>query len=305
MRTSPRDWIPAVPIDRADFPTISLYPGLGEIVRELETSLGVAHEDLLREILKGWNELGSLMSPTQARQVVQSVLLGWPELTAVKYEKLINRLFQSGFMIGVLDTGVIRQPDHGDQMVVEWLKHNRQGFVPSLRSFGDDERRFFERVIGDAYGGVDEETGQPRAFDLDRMVRRVRSRSEEAKYKVERVVRTETAKATALGRIMSWENDQDRDFYRYHWVATHDDRTKDVSLMFESRGPYDFSQIKRLWTVDHNEPKLVRNRHTGKMETQVSAFNCRCTPARTPKDPRELHDEGLISRDEYLAMEAA
>ncbi len=293
-----------MPIDRSDFPTISLYPGLGEIVRELETSLGVAHEDLLREILKGWTELGSLMSPTQARQVVQSVLLSWPELTAYKYENLINRLFDAGFMIGVLDTGVVRQPDHGDQMVVEWLKTNRQGFVPSLRSFGDDERRFFERVIGDAYGGVDEETGQPRAFDLGRMVRRVRSRSEEAKYKVERVVRTETAKATALGRIMSWENDQDRDFYRYHWVATHDDRTKDVSLMFESQGPYDFSQIKRLWTVDHNEPKLVRNRHTGKTETQVSSFNCRCTPARTPKDPRELYDEGLISRDEYLAMES-
>lgn len=292
-----------MPVDRTDFPNLSLYPGLAKLAYELELSLGSAHEDVLREILKGWNELGPLMTPTQARQVVQASLRGWPELTAARHDALINEIFGAGFMIGMLDTGVIRRPDQGDMMVVEWLKSNRRGFVPSLRTFSDEERRFFEEVIGDAYAGVDA-TGRLRAFDLDRMVRRVRARSEEARYKVERVVRTETAKATALGRIMSWENDQDRDLYKYHWVATHDDRTKDVSLMFERGGPYEFSQIKRLWTVDHNEPKLVRNRHTGRMEIQTSAFNCRCTPARTPKEPVELFQEGLIGREEYEAMEA-
>lgn len=291
-------------LDREDFGNLSLYPGLEELARELEKSLGAAHRDVLLEILKGWNDLGSLMTPTQARQVVQGSLRAWPELTAARYDELINRIFNSGFMVGVLDTGVIRGPDQGDQMVVEWLKNNRRGFIPALRTFGEGERRFFEEIIEDAYAGVDV-TGRPRAFDLDRMVRRVRSRSDEAKYKVERVVRTETAKATALGRIMSWENDPERDFYHYAWVATHDDRTKDVSLKFEQEGPYGFSQIKRLWMIDHNEPQLVRNRHTGRMETQTSAFNCRCTPARFPKEPRELYDEGLIGREEFAAMEAA
>lgn len=291
-------------ISRADLPAIALYPGLQELVRELERSLGQAHRDALLEILKGWGDLGYMMTPTQARGVVQATLRGWPELTAARYDELINRIFDTGFMVGVLDTGVIRAPDHGDQMVVEWLKNNRAGFVPALRTFSEGERRFFEVVIGDAYAGVDE-TGRERAFDLDRMVRRVRGRSEEARYKVERVVRTETAKATALGRIMSWENDTERDFYHYHWVATHDDRTKDVSFKFEREGPYGFSQIKRLWTIDHNEPQLVTNRHTGRIETQISSFNCRCTPARTPKDPLELFQEGLIDRDAYTAMEAA
>jgi hypothetical protein len=203
-----------------------------------------------------------------------------------------------------MDTGVTIGPDQGDQLVVDWLKSSPQGFIPALKTFADDERRFFEEVVGDAYRGVDVE-GRIRPFDLDSMVERVRERTDSADYKIERVVRTETAKATSLGRIASWENDPDRYLYDYHWVATHDSRTKDVSLLFERTGPYEFDEIKRRWVEDHNKPWPVVNRHTGRSEYQVSAFNCRCTAARTPKEPDRLLQQGLVTRRQYEDMLAA
>lgn len=292
-----------MPLSREDFGNLDLYPGLAEVARELEAVLGASYQDALYEIAKAWQEFGPTMSATQARQAVQGVLEAWPELTAAAYDRVINRIFEHGFMVGILDTGVVVGPDQGDAMTVEWLKNNRRGFIPALRSFSEEERSFFEEAIADAYRGADV-TGRARPFDLNAMISRVQYRSSEARYKIERVVRTETAKATNLGRISAWGNDPERDFYDYWWVATHDDRTKDVSFMFEDGAPYTFDRIKQLWTVDHNEPKLVRNRHTGKREVQTSSFNCRCTAARTPKDPEELYSEGLISREEFSAMAA-
>jgi len=132
----------------------------------------------------------------------------------------------------------------------------------------------------------------------------VQERTAAARSAVELVVRTETAKVTSLGRIAAWDNDADKYLYDYHWVATHDDRTKDVSLFFEREGPYEFDQIKKRWTEDHNKPWPVTNRHTGKFEYQTSAYNCRCTAARSPKSPERLLEQGLISREQYEAMAA-
>lgn len=293
-----------MPIAPFDVRQLRLYPGVGELARELERVMGESYVELLDQIVKSWQDLGPALTPTAARRVVEELLRNWPDRAIAVYADSIDRIFWTGFMVGVADTGVQVGPDHGDQMALDWLKRNPQGFIPALRNFAEGERRFFEDVLHDAYAGVDVE-GRVRPFDLDDMVGRVEERSDAATYKIERVIRTETAKATSLGRIAAWENDSDRYLYWYHWVATHDERTKDVSLLFEREGPYEFDQIRKRWVEDHNQPWPVTNRHTGENEYQTSAYNCRCTAARTPKEPGELLAQGLVTREQYEAMAVA
>jgi hypothetical protein len=272
-----------------------------DIAQSLESVLGDAYTGLLDKIVEDWRAQGGMLTPTLARQIVERELLEWPMITAGQYAGLIDDIFVAGFMVGIADTGVRVGPDHGDAMALDWIKSNQHGFIPALQRFADDERKFFEDVLGDAYKGVDRE-GRIRPFDLDDMTRRVQEHTQATKSSIERVVRTETAKVTSLGRIAAWDNDPDKYLYDYHWVATHDDRTKDVSLLFEREGPYEFDGIKQRWTEDHNKPWPVINRHTNKLEYQTSAFNCRCTAARAPKSPDTLLAQGLITREQHEAM---
>jgi hypothetical protein len=279
------------------------YPDVEAIGDVLRQRLAASWREALAAIIDRWRELerGGRLNANTMRMAVQDVLSAWPDVVATQYDELIDRIFALGFAIGVEDTGVRVVPDHGDQMVLDWLKENEHGFIPALRGMAADNIRQIERIIEDAYKGQDQ-LGEEAPFDLDDMVRRVTERVDIGDSRAELIVRTETAKATALGRIAAWGKDALRDWYHYHWIATPDDRVKDVSLLFEREGPYTWEQIRHRWEVDHNTPVLVRNRHTGKMEYQTSAFNCRCTVARTPKEPLELFNEGKISRQEYEDM---
>lgn len=272
----------------------------------LQQRLVVSWRQAIQAIAEEWRGLKTMnrLNPRTAAQAAAGVLARWPEITAAQYADIIDRLFMGGFIRGAADTGLTGAnwgPDHGDRMVVDWLKTNPNGFVPALQNLGEDGRQRIDQIISEAYAGRDE-LGEERPFDLDDMVRRVGEQVDIGANRAELIVRTETAKATALGRIAAWGNDPERDWYWYHWIATPDDRTKDVSLLFEMGGPYNYNDIKRIWEVDHNHPVFVRNRHTGRMEWQTSAYNCRCTVARTPKDPRELLAEGKITQAEYERM---
>lgn len=281
------------------------HPDIDIIAQVLQLRLATSWREAIAKIIDEWRTLESegRLNPTTSRLAVQHVLHEWPEVTAQLYDDIVDRLFTLGFATGVADTGLRAVPDAGDAMTVQWLKQSPQGFIPALRGMADDGRRAIEKVIAGAYEGRDE-LGEPQPFDLDDMVERTLRRVDVGENRATLIVRTETAKVTALGRISAWGDDPQRDYYEYHWIATHDTRVKDVSLVFEAEGPYTWEQIKRRWEVDHNQPQLVRNRRTGRMEYQVSAFNCRCTVARTPKQPEQLFNEGKITRDQYEDMEA-
>lgn len=279
-------------------------PDIDEIAHILQVRLVASWADAIQAITERWRELElrGVLNANTAGQAVREVLGVWPELTAGQYEDIVDRIFTSSFAYGAQDAGY--GPDMGDYNALEWIKNNPNGFVPALRNLGDEGRRSIERVIENAYAGVDE-VGNERPFDLDDMVDRVERAVGIGANRAELIVRTETAKASALGRIFAWEKDDQRDWYDYWWIATPDDRTKDVSLLFEGQGPYDFNGIKRVWEFDHNHPVWVRNRHTGRNEWQTSAYNCRCTVARTPKEPQDLLNEGKINQREFEAMARA
>lgn len=267
-------------------------PEIEKLKEELERILKGAWDTALQEILKEWERLKGLglLTYSAASQIVRSILSFWPEAVAASSTEFINKIFNVSFAAGVVDTELKVSPDIGDLESLTWMTHQRNGFVPALKGIAEEGRQAIEEILKDAH-----EPGVP--YDLDIMQAKVRDAVEGvSKNKAELIVRTETAKISALGRIAAWGDDPDRDWYMYHWIATPDNRVKDISLKFEREGPYDYDKIKSIWEHDHNEPQLVRNRKTGKMEFQISAFNCRCSVARSPKNREQLENEGKVSR---------
>ena len=264
----------------------------------LQMSLSSAFSDALRTMLERWEELQrqGTLTEVSARDVMQQVFSNWPELAAGSVEHLVDRLFIAGFMRGVLDVqNSVFGIDQQDVNVLEWMKTNPNGFIPALNDLATSSVKRIEKVIEASYSGEI-------PFDLDTLAASVQEVASVGPTRAALIVRTETAKATSLGRIMAWGDDPERDWYDYYWIATHDDRAKDISLKWDAEGPYPYDKIRHLWLVEHNAPQYVRNRHTGKYEWQVSAYNCRCTAARLPKSAEKLKTEGLLSQEEFEEM---
>lgn len=148
-------------------------------------------------------------------------------------------------------------------------------------------RRAVERVFGTPFLPLDEVLAR-----IARIGRRMQTR-------IALTIRTETAHARLEGTIRRWGLDPQRDWYWYSWNPRHDDRTKDVSLLFEASNTYSYTDLAHLYRVRHQTPQRVRNRHTGRVEYQTSKWNCRCAISRTPKPPAVLYREGKISRSQY------
>lgn len=266
-------------------------PDIEELIAELSRRLVGAWESVLEKIKKVLLSLrrqGELYLHS-ALTAVRVILHKWPEETAEANYDILKRVFSSSFATGMIDTELGVYPDQGDMQSFDWLTHQRNGFLPAIKDMSVENQKKIEQIITSSYT-------EPDAFDLDLTVRKIQDATgDSGKSKAELIVRTESAKISALGRIFAWGKDNRRDWYNYYWIATPDDRVKDISLKFEREGPYDYDTIKRIWEKDHNEPQLVRNRKTGKMEYQISAFNCRCTCARAPKSREALEREGKVS----------
>lgn len=284
---------------------MALTPELDALAELLAQRLGASWEGAMLRVIHAWRKLhrGGQLTQQSARAAMFSALYDWPALAMVTGDPLLDRIFSAGFMHGVSISGVVTGPDMGDDLVLEWLKQNPHGFMPALRGLAEDGIKALETVLTEAYAGHND-LGEARPFDLDAMVDQATLRADVGVNRARLIVRTETAKASAYGRILAWGNDPQRDYYDYLWIATHDDRTKDISLLFEKRNPYSYWGIRHVWEHDHNVPQLVRNRHTGKMAWETSAFNCRCTPVRVPKSPEKLRNEGLITQAQYEAEAA-
>lgn len=266
-------------------------PDIEQLIELLRQRLTGAWEKALTAIKNAFLSLrrqGALSLAT-ALLAVRRVLNGWAESTAVENYDIIKRVFATSFAAGMIDTELKIVPDQGDMLAFDWLTHQRNGFLPALKDMSLENTKKIEKIISAGYDVGGE-------FDLDATVRQIQDATGDVgKNKAELIVRTETAKISALGRIFAWGKDPDRDWYNYWWIATPDDRVKDISLKFEREGPYEYDRIKTIWEKDHNEPQRVRNRKTGKTEYQISAFNCRCTVARSPKTRDQLSQEGKVS----------
>jgi SPP1 gp7 family putative phage head morphogenesis protein len=148
-----------------------------------------------------------------------------------------------------------------------------EGLVPSLRDFAEEQRQMVEAVVRASFD-------QGTFFDLPKVVDILECELKEERWKLERIVRTETRKFAGMGRIHAWEQDPRQDWYNYHYQATHDTRTRPEHMAFMQGGPYTFDAIKQIWEIDR-EP-----------------YNCRCAVTRTLKPHAQLLTEGLATPEE-------
>ena len=260
--------------------------------QKLYQSLKQLHQqgvDLLTNNLKAIIGAVEGMSLVAALKVITDTFVDWGTQVVEQTGPLVANLYGTGIKAGASEVGF--STDFGatlaDPVTLDYLATQPEGLVPTLQGFVEDERAAAEQIIRAAF---EEET----PFDLDVVVNTLQARVPKERYKLNRIVRTETSKLVGMGRLAAWEADPQRDMYDYHWIATLDGRHKDISEKFMKDGPYAFEEVKKLW---ENPVATVKNRKTGKMEEQNDAYNQRCTLARTPKPISRLRDEGVAEEE--------
>ncbi len=196
-------------------------------------------------------------------------------------------LYSTGLKQGIAEVGLRMGANIPDLNAVSFLATQPDGLVPTLQGFVEEERQWVEEVVRKAFAGD---------IPMDRkdMIAAINERAPREKWRLNRIVRTESSKVAGMGRLHAWEQDPDREKYHYNWIATIDGRHKDVSAKFMREGPYTFEQVKALWT----DPRAtVHNRKTGKIEVQNDRFNNRCTITRRMKSQEELYAEGYSGEE--------
>ena len=254
----------------------------------------------LRELQRaGWRLVSSELSRigpstlAEALDAVRGAFTIWEKEFVEQATPIALTLYDTGMKTSLAEIGFAFGADIPDINALAALTKEPHGIVPALQHFVEEDRAKVETIIRASF------EGGPVAFDLDDTVKAIQQQVGKEKWRVERIVRTETSKIAGFGRLHAWEADPQRDMYHYHWIATLDGRHKDVSAKLMREGPYTFDKIKELWL---NPVAKVIDRKTGRMVEQDDKFNQRCTLARTLKSKEVLVQEGLASKEEAESL---
>jgi len=130
-----------------------------------------------------------------------------------KIEKIANTHAKKIYMAGLKDTASeMKKPaefEQRDENAIKWMTTRPHGIIPTLTTFGEQQRDIFGGIIRRAYT-------DPAGLDLDRMVRDMGDAVEGESWKMERIARTETTRISNSGRISAWEKFAPED--EYDWV---------------------------------------------------------------------------------------
>ncbi len=222
-----------------------------------------------RDALKGV----SRTSLPRALFALDQARLEWFEELVSESMPSIKRLYTAGLKSGYLDAGIGFDPLGPDPHTLELLARSPDGIIPALRDFTEAERHYAEKVVR---GSFEDQT----FFDLDKVIDQVEEHLTGERWKLELIVRTETRKLAGMGKLAAWEQDPERGWFDYHYIATADRRTRPQHMDFMTAGPYTFDRVKDIW------------------ENVREPFNCRCSLARTVKPKDVLAQEGHIEADE-------
>jgi len=225
-----------------------------------------AEEKLLAGLTSEINEYFSL-NPTplgyaEATVAVERIVSNWIKTSTGDVDEYIGTLMGLGYLAG-LESSDIPNITISDLEVVRQISADPKRIGNSIITFSRGIVNDFRSIISEVYGP----TGTHTVGDAVTMMQ---SRVNSERWKLERIVRTETAQSSGAGRFMGWSRDSERDYYEYHWIAAIDNRTKEISRVRAEGSPYTFAEAKYLW--EHQEQLI-----DGKW--WADQYHQRCLPA--------------------------
>lgn len=240
---------------------------------------GDVYNSLVRKVDKMLEDVPSDLPQHELVNKIHETVQEWQEDVGVKLADDVENLFLRGYATGVISSGVKETMGLEDKMALELLQSNPDRLGARIVTFSDDLIDKFRTIIANSY------TADGIPFDVDVLVAEMRKEVPAERWKLERIVRTEVAGTSNLGRLVGYNKDPDKYYYDYKWRNPQDLRSKMISKLRVAGNPYSFSEICFLW--ERQEQKMPNG------EWMNDAFNQRCSISRSPRD-----DEFISNRFE-------
>lgn len=241
----------------------------------------------LAETINGYfNSLKGTETKPEVSNGLMSAIHAWREDNSRFIESSFEDLFKRGLVGGATSGG--GKIGLNDKIAMEVLKDGKYRIGERIELFADDTVDKFSKIIEQSYSPEG-------TFDLKDMSDKMSREVQTERYKLERIVRTETSQVSNIGRLWSWNQDPDRYYYVYHWNSMPDSRRKSISRWRSEEGPYDYDGIEFLWL--HQEEFRDGKWH-------ADQYNQRCTISRSPID-EEFRQEGRFDGQKHRYKKTA
>ncbi len=229
---------------RLKFDSQQVIPlGAKTLGKRVEMSL---YNSLQDNILKWLYTMNTNTNITKAKMDLKSNLIKWQVNATKDISNDMQTLFEKGLKAGVAKSGVkIDKKYYGD---VTNILNKSKGIIPAIENFQNQMYDKVNRILIKNYNEV------KKSFDLDKINKEVSFLMGSQRYRTELMIKSEIASLSNYGMLKAWENDPDRNKYRYYWKSVIDDRTKPISRIRKQGNPYSFEAIKFLW--EHQKQKI-------------------------------------------------
>jgi hypothetical protein len=209
-------------------------------------------------------------TPEQAKADLDTMIDDWVKTILKEVDKVCWNVAKTGLVAGAKDAGQALDNRFAHKLAAEWISKKPHNVLQAVDDLGEEQKERIGKVIKDVLGGT-------APWDINDVRQKIAEQGQIANFRAETIARTEIPKLANMGRILAWEQDPEKDDYDFWYIATHDDRTKAVSLELERNGPYTFAEIKKL-VAEPISPT------TGESDI----FRNRCSVTRTRKGMRIL-----------------
>ena len=172
---------------------------------------GELYGGLKQAVNKYLDNLNPGMTQTEVLAGIEDVVQQWVNTQVAQNEKIFEQLYNVGFMAGTAAAGVKPTLRIADKLAIEWLKRNPDRLGANIRIFGAETVDKFRSIIAESFSPEG-------SFSVPELFDKMGEVVDAERYKLERIVRTEVAGVSGIGRLLGWAKDPDRYMYEYLWI---------------------------------------------------------------------------------------